>query len=130
MRYTVHVDEADNPDELAEDLRALDLRGYKVECAALDERLRRGQRDDYLRKACSLLLGTLRCVALEREICRFEAVLWPRWRDRDTPPEPCSTLRHYLFEARRRGPLPSTARQLLNIIAKSDARGNFGEKRL
>lgn len=39
---------------------------------ALDERLRRGQRDDCLRKACSLLLGT-RWTALEREICRFEA---------------------------------------------------------
>lgn len=68
-----------------------------------------------------------RCVVLEREIATFEGILWPRWRDREAPPEPYSELRRRLFEARRLGPLPSTARQILNIATKRDGRGDFGE---
>jgi len=129
-RYTWRVeDPADDPDALAEALGELERRGYQVECDALDGRLRRQRRDQLLREAHGLMSGTPwgRCVALEREIAQFESILWPRWRDRAAPPEPCSALRRHLFEARRLGPLPTTARQLRNI-AKWNGYGDFREK--
>lgn len=126
------VDPADDPDKLAEALGELAARGYVIECPALDGQMRRQRRDEYLRQALALLTGTPwgRCAALEKEIAQFESILWPRLRDRETPPEECSALRRHLFEARRLGPLPSTGRQIRNIIAKCADRGDFAEKPL
>lgn len=131
--YNLRIeDPADDPDALAEAIEQLELRGFKVECAALAGQMRRRQRDAFLRSACSLLPGTVwtRCVALEKEIARFEAIQWPRLRDHDAPPEPCSTLRRYLFEARRLGPLPTTPRHLWNITMKCSGPGDFKENPL
>ena len=130
-RCTLHV-EADDLDKLIPGIREFERAGCRVECPALAERMRRGERDDYLRKAQALMSGTPwgRCVQLEAEIHRFEALVWPKWRDRAAPPEPCSVLRRYLFEARRCGLLPATARQLRNIVAKCADRGDFAERPL
>jgi hypothetical protein len=128
-RCTLHV-EVDDPGNLAAIIEAIEGLGHRVECPVFDEWTRRRARDELLREAHGLMSGTPwgRCVQLEAEISRFEAVLWPRWRDRDTPPEGCSMLRSLLFRARQCGPLPATARQLRNIIAKRSGPGDFREK--
>ena len=130
MRCTLHVTVAD-AGELAAVIAAVEGLGAAVECPALDGRMRLRERDSFLVQALELMPGTPwgRCVQLESEIRRFEALVWPRWRDRETPPEGCSALRHLLFEARRLGPLPSTARQLWNIAMKRGDPCDFGEKR-
>ena len=128
--YTWRVeDPADDPESLAEAIAELERREFRVECAALAEWMRRRERDDYLREAYGLMSGAPwgRCVQLAAEIHRFEALVWPRWRDRAAPPEPCSALRRHLFEARRLGQLPTSARQLRNI-AKWNGHGDFREK--
>lgn len=148
-RHTLRVDA--DPEGLAEVIAEIKRRGYHVECPAFDGRERLKERDELLRAAHGLMDGTswARCVALEREIRRFETIQWPRLREHDgativrdengpaqptlaavgidAPPEPCSALRRYLFEARRLGPLPTTARQIRNIIAKSNAPCDFAE---
>ena len=58
---------------------------------------------------------------LAREISTFESIVWPRWRDFPSPPEGCSELRRYLFEARRLGELPSSERRLYSILKRDDA---------
>lgn len=90
-------------------------------------RWRRAQRDRHLRRALALVEGDSpwrRCLALEREIERFESVIWPRWRDRTAPPPEASRLRAELFQARRLDALPTTARQLSNI-ARSESDGAY-----
>ena len=126
-RHTLHI-EAD-PEGLAEIIAEIKRRGYHVECPAFDGRERLKGRDELLREAHGLMDGRPwgRCVQLAAEIHRFEALVWPRWRDRAAPPEPCSALRRYLFEARKLGPLPTTPRQLRNI-AKWNGYGDFREK--
>ena len=132
--YTWRVeDPADDPVALTEGIGELERRGFRVECAALAEWVRRRARDEYLREAHALMSGGTpwgRCVQLEAEIHRFEALVWPRWSDREAPPEPCSELRRHLFNARRIGPLPSSARQLWNIAMKRGGPGDFKEKPL
>lgn len=59
-----------------------------------------------------------RCLALEREIATFEAIVWPRWRELTAPPPGASALRTALFHARKCHPLPTTARALSGISAK------------
>lgn len=130
--YTLHVTVAD-PGDLVAVVAAVERLGHPVECPAFDEQSRRARRDSYLRMAHALMPGPTcwaRCCQLEAEISRFEAIQWPRLRDHETPPEPCSRLRRYLFEARRLGPLPTTARHLWNIVAKRNAPGDFKEKPL
>lgn len=63
-------------------------------------------------------------VALASEIDKFQAIVWPRWRDFPSPPQGCSELRRYLFEARRLGELPSSERRLYSILKREDA-GHF-----
>jgi hypothetical protein len=128
------VDEAegDADERMVETIAWLQSRGYKVEHASdLATRLRRRERDGFLLQALELMsAGTPggRCVELEAEIRRFEAVLWPRWRDREMPPEGGSALRSCLFRARRLGPLPTTARHLWNIAMKRNSPCDFREK--
>jgi len=84
-------------------------------------RLRRAARDRWLRHACRLMKELSdwgRCCELEGEVGRFEAIIWPRWRERPDPPEGASELRTALFRARQHGELPSTARQLRNICGE------------
>lgn len=130
-RCTLRVTVAD-PADLAAIVEAVEGLGHAVECPAFDEWSRLSARDERLREAHGLMSGTNwgRCVQLAAEIHRFEALVWTRWRDRETPPEGCSRLRSLLFRARRCGPLPGTARQLHNINAvKCNGPGDFGEKR-
>jgi hypothetical protein len=133
--YTLRVeDPADDPEALAAGIAELERRcGCAVSCDALDGRLRRQRRDGFLVQAIALMTGGTpwqRCTQLEAAIARFESTIWPQWRDRDTPPEGCSVLRSLLFHARRCGPLPTTARQLRNIIAKRSPGCDFGAEPL
>jgi hypothetical protein len=123
--------EGDDPDALAEDLRALELRGYHVSCPALDERMRLAKRDKHLRQAAELTAAGStwgKSVDLAHEVNIFEAVLWPRWRDLESPPEGCSELRRHLFEACKLGELPTTPRRLYAIL-KQNGPGHFSRKR-
>jgi hypothetical protein len=55
--------------------------------------------------------------ALAAEVRRFQAVLWPRWRDLEAPPAGASRLRSALFHAARSGvEVPESARQLHRIV--------------
>jgi hypothetical protein len=131
MRCTLHVTVAD-AGELTAVIEAIEGLGAAVECPAHDARERLRDRDEFLRAAHALMNGSTpwrRCTELESDIRRFEAVLWPRLRDRETPPEGCSGLRACLFRARRLGPLPTTAKQLWNIIVKRNSPCDFREKR-
>jgi hypothetical protein len=96
--------EADDPDALADAIGALERRGFTVSCPALDERMRLAKRDEFLAQALGLMTGTPwgQCVQLESQIRQFEALVWPKWCDRDTPPEGCSALRSLLFYAKVR----------------------------
>lgn len=81
-------------------------------------RWRRARRNQHLRAALALVDGGYswqRCLALAKEISRFESDLWPRWRDLPDPPDGASALRQALFHARREGALPTSPRQLSNI---------------
>lgn len=122
-------DPRDDPDALGEAIEELERQGFKVECDALAGQMRLRERDGFLVQGLDLMSGTRwgRCTALATEIQKFESIIWPRIRDRETPPEGCSMLRSLLFRARRLGPLPTTARQLRNIIAKCGGRGDFAE---
>ena len=93
--YTVYVD-ADDPDSLIEDFRALERRGYSIRCHALDEKMRLRERDGFLVQALELMSGTRwgRCTALAAEIQKFESIIWPRIRE--------------VGEQRRAGPAPKT----------------------
>ena len=128
MRVPLHVTVADAGD-LPAVIEAVEGLGHAVECPAFEGRERLKQRDELLREAHGLMTGTPwgRCVQLEAAIARFESTIWCRWRDREAPPEGCSALRSLLFRARQLGPLPSSARQLLNVVAKCGGRGDFGE---
>ena len=127
-RCTLHVT-VDDPADLAAIVEAVERLGHRVECSVFDEWTRRRARDEFLREAHGLMSGTPwgKCVALEAEIRKFETLVWPRWR-RETPPEGCSALRRHLFEARRLGPLPSTARHLWNIVMKRSGACDFRKK--
>jgi len=71
-----------------------------------------------------------RSVALAEELARFRCVLWPAWRDLETPPPGSSMLRTCLFNAMKAAacassldgstPMPDTARQLHNIVKRID----------
>jgi hypothetical protein len=126
MSYTLRV--ACEPGDLAAIIEAIKALGHPVECPAHDARERLRARDGFLVQALELMSGTLwaRCTALAAEVQRFEAIIWPRIRDHEVPPEG-SKLRSLLFRARRLGPLPGTARQIRNIIAKRGSRGDFTE---
>jgi hypothetical protein len=130
-RCTLHVEVA-GPAELAAVVEAVERLGHRVECPVLDEWSRLRARDELLQEAHALMSGTpwRRSVQLAEQIGKFEGILWPRLRDRETPPEPCSRLRSLLFGARRCGPLPGTARQLHNIATKRNAPCDFREKPL
>ena len=128
--YTLKVtDEADNPDELAHGIEALERRcGCTVSCDALDATLRRQRRDQFLRKCHDLMPGAsswARCLRLSEEIEKFER-RWPVLRDHEAPPDGCSALRSYLFRARQLGALPSSPRQLHTIVSlKRGGAGHF-----
>ena len=62
------------------------------------------RRDYHLRQAWLTLAASSpwkRSVALAGEIKRFEARVWPRWRDLSEPPPGSSDLRTHLFHAFR-----------------------------
>ncbi len=77
----------------------------------------RHRRDAHLLTAWRLLDGkpTPRAAALADAIRRFESDIWPRWRDLEAPPASASSLGRAVWEARRCGSLPTSARQLQNI---------------
>lgn len=129
MRVPLHVEVADHA-QLAQVVEAVEGLGHPVECPVFDEWSRLRARDELLRAAHGLMSGTPwgRCVELAEEIGKFEGILWPRLRDHEAPPEGCSRLRSLLFRARRLGPLPSTARQLWNIVVKRSGACNFRKK--
>jgi len=80
----------------------------------------RKQRDFHLQQAHRLCEGGShwsRSVTLAAEVNRFESILWPRWRDREEPPEGCSGLRGHLFFARKSGELPASITGLHRICA-------------
>ena len=132
MRCTLHVTVADAGD-LAAVIEAIEALGHHVESPTHDARERLRERDSFLVQAIELMSGSTpwrRCVELESEIRRFESVLWPKLRDHQAPPEPCSRLRSLLFRARRLGVLPGTARHLWNIVMKRSGPGDFKEKSL
>lgn len=76
------------------------------------------RRNQALRAAWGLCDGDTpwqRTLTLATEINRFQAILWPRWRDRDAPPENVSDLRHALFVAHQCGDVPVSISQLDDI---------------
>ncbi|EXJ13236.1 hypothetical protein [Imhoffiella purpurea] len=97
---------------------ALELGGAQGQERALT-RWRRLQRNASLREALECCEGASpwrRCLALESEIARFESVIWPRWQALSDPPSGSSALRVALFRAKQFGSLPSSARQISNIL--------------
>ena len=80
--------------------------------------LKKSRRNYWLVQAYGLIPGnnpTERCQALATAASRFEAIVWPRWRDRQSPPEDASNLHACLFRARKADLLPGF-RQLFNIV--------------
>jgi hypothetical protein len=83
-------------------------------------RHRRAVRNAHLRAAYALVPGPTpwaKATALAREVGRFQALAWPRWRRLDAPPPGADRLRIALFLASRAHPLPTTARALFGICA-------------
>lgn len=121
--YTLKVaDEADNPDELAHGIEALERRcGCAVDCPALDGILRRLRRNRLLRECCLLMAGDstwARCEHLAEQIEKLER-RWPALREQEAPPEG-DPARSLLFQARRCGALPGSPRQLYTIVQGRD----------
>ncbi len=82
----------------------------------------RRQRDAALRTAYELVEGknpSRRFRALAKEIRTFEAIVWPTWKNSQSPPPKPSELRSALFRARQHGgPLPASERGLWKICLK------------
>ncbi len=102
--------------------------GFKVEPpAALVTRLRKRERDEWLRRAHAQIGASscwAGCVVLAKEVETFESRVWPRWSE--APPERGTAMRLCLFEARKLAgdALPSTERHLYTIL-KREAACNF-----
>ena len=82
--------------------------------------LRRARRDYYLRNAAALLGesgGWKKAKALRRQSALFDGIIWPRWRDREHPPDTASPLQRELFRARKAWRFPSSDMQYSNIIS-------------
>lgn len=89
------------------------------------------ERDYWLAVAHRLCDGATewkRSQSLAVELQRFQAVIWPAWRDLDEPPPEASRLRSALFHAMHaaeRAPtarglpsMPTTARQLHELVKR------------
>lgn len=130
--YTARIiDKADDPDALAAAIGELDARGYRVECDALDGRLRRQRRDKLLREVHDLMPGTstwARCLRLSEEISKLER-RWPALREQEALREG-NRPRSLLFQARQCGELPVSPRQLYTIVSlKRGGAGHFSGER-
>jgi hypothetical protein len=61
--------------------------------------------------------------ALAKEVGRFEARTWPRWRHRTAPPSEAGDLDRHLFTAFRAGrKVPTSPKQLGRILDKNPCR--------
>lgn len=78
------------------------------------------RRNHHLRSAWRHLEGTpwARSIDLQRELQRFETVLWPTWRIRPEPPAGASALRTELFLAMK-ACLPPRALERLHDICRA-----------
>lgn len=83
-------------------------------------RFRMMQRNNHLRAAHSLCSGCStweKSCQLEKEIIRFESIIWPRLRNLDNAPDGMSSLRTHLFHAFKINlPIPGSARRLHDIV--------------
>jgi hypothetical protein len=124
--------EGDADARMVQTIAWLRRRGYRIEDPPdLATRLRRQQRDEFLRLAGELISAGstwARSVALAREVGTFESILWPRWRDLPSPPGTCSELRRHLFEAHKLGELPESERQLYAILKRDGASHFSGDR--
>lgn len=75
-------------------------------------------RDSLLRDAARLLDGTAwdKARALATAASSFESRRWPRWRYTGVPDTACR-LDTLLYDARKLGALPTTARQFFNVLS-------------
>lgn len=76
------------------------------------------RRNRALRAAWRLCEGKTpwrRTLALQKEIKRFQTVLWPRWEDLPEPPPGITELRCQLFIAHRCGSVPTSTSRLDEI---------------
>lgn len=78
------------------------------------------QRNNHLRTAHSFCSGETtwgKSCQLEKELLRFESIIWPRLRHLDDVPEGMSGLRTSLFRAFKLNlPIPTSARRLHDIV--------------
>ena len=81
---------------------------------------RLSERNRHLIEAHALFDGSpwSRSVSLAAEIRRFEAIIYPRWRQLAEPPAGASALRSCLFHARCLAPLPFSARALHDLCTE------------
>jgi hypothetical protein len=76
-------------------------------------------RDEWIREAASYVKADTiwkKACVLADEIRRFEGRLWPCWRNEKLPPARATPAQACLFFARGHGELPTTARQVRNIL--------------
>ncbi len=82
-------------------------------------RYRHQLRNEYLARAFSLVPGNSPCQRAEnlaREVRRFAADIWPRWKHLQAPPEHASLLRQNLFHAFKvGGKVPERWRRIYDI---------------
>lgn len=78
------------------------------------------QRNNYLREAHALCDGeTLwkKSCQLEKEISKFQGIIWPRFRDLESVPIGTSSLRTALFNAfKLNSSIPNSARRIHDIV--------------
>jgi hypothetical protein len=85
--------------------------------------LRQARRNYHLRNAAALLgerTPWLQAKALRRQAALFEGTVWPRWREKDSPPPTASPLQVELWRARKAWRFPNTPMMYSNIIGEGD----------
>lgn len=78
---------------------------------------RRERRDNALRTAGALLNDD--AAALAAAVRRFQRVTWPRWKAHPFPPAEAPDLDRALFDAFTDGPVPTSTKQFVRILAKT-----------
>lgn len=81
---------------------------------------RRYLRDDALRQAHGMMPGKspwARSFELSREVQKFEAIIWPRWRNLEGPPAGASELRTILWQVFRAGNPPTSVSRIHDVCS-------------
>jgi len=95
--------------------RALGLRMVGRDSIATQDR--RARRDAALREAAALVDNDP--AALAAAVRRFQSRTWPRWNALPFAPAEASEMNLALFTAFQNGPVPTSAKQMKRILART-----------